>query len=100
MVWHEIFPTHKHVKLHHYLQTFFTTLFDTINAVSKPEHGDQIVYGVLYSAKHLRTSAKFTGKLQILQNSAKTLQSFFHLLLTMHAILIALRKRTQTKLVI
>jgi len=37
------------VVLHHQ-----ATLFDNTNAVSKPEHGDQIVRGVLYSAKHLR----------------------------------------------
>jgi len=28
------------------------TLFDNTNAVSKPEHGDQIVHSALYSAKH------------------------------------------------
>ena len=34
------------------------TLFGNINAVSKPENGDQIVRGVLYSAKHLRNPDK------------------------------------------
>jgi len=63
MVWHEIYPAHKHVKLPFSQKDFFVengvvlhhlaTLFDNTNAVSKPEHGDQIVQGVLYYAKHL-----------------------------------------------
>jgi len=41
------FLTHMHVKLHvvvylHHL----AALFNNTNAVTKPEHGDQIVYGV------------------------------------------------------
>jgi len=49
------------VVLHH-----LATLFDNANAVSKPEHDDQSVHGVLYSAKRLRNPAKFTAKLQFI----------------------------------
>jgi len=41
------------VVLHH-----LATLFENINAVSKPEHDDDILHSVLYSAKHLRNPAK------------------------------------------
>ena len=43
-------------------------------AVSKPEHGDQIVHGVLYSAKHSRNPAKLRIILsKYCHNSAKFL---------------------------
>jgi len=52
MEWHDIFPTNMHVKLHHLWKNgvvlhHLATLFDNTNAVSKPEKGDQIVYGIL-----------------------------------------------------
>ena len=42
MGWHNIFPTHMHVKLHGAVLHHLATLFDN-NAVSTPEHDDQIV---------------------------------------------------------
>jgi len=60
MVWHEIFPTHKHAKLHH-----LATLFDYTNVVSNYEKGDQIVRGVLCQT--------FTKSCQITNNNAKIL---------------------------
>ena len=63
MVWHEIFPTHKHVNLYHFVKNgvvlnHLATLLENINAVIKPEHGDEIVHGALCSSKHLRNPAK------------------------------------------
>jgi len=74
MVWHEIFPTQKHAKLHH-----LATTSDNTNVVSNPEKGDQTVHGC--STKNLQNPAKFTAKLQIIkycQNTAKNLQNCFH----------------------
>jgi len=41
MAWHEIFPTHKHAKLH-----YLATLFDNIIVLSNPEQSHQIVHRV------------------------------------------------------
>jgi len=56
--------THMHIKLHGVVLHHLATLLDNTNAVSKPEQGNQIV--TVHSAKHLRNSAKFTDKLQIM----------------------------------
>jgi len=52
MVWHEIFSTHKHIKMHHFVKNgvvlhHLAILFNNTNAVSRPEQGDQTVHGVL-----------------------------------------------------
>jgi len=53
MEWHDIFPTNMRVKLHHLWKKWGSvtpsgvTPSDNTNAVSKPEKGDQIVYGIL-----------------------------------------------------
>ena len=41
-----------------WLQQFDACVTENINAAKQAEHGDQIVHGVLYSAKRLRNPAK------------------------------------------
>jgi len=83
MVWHEIFPRHKHAKLHRFCKNgvvlhHLATLFDNTSAVSKPEHDDQIVHGVrnLPNIYEILPNCKW-----YCQNTAEILQNFFHDLL-------------------
>jgi len=59
MVWHELFPSHKHAKLHH-----LETPLDNTSAGSKSDQGDQIVHGVF-----CQTFTKFAAKLQLIYYS-------------------------------
>ena len=72
MVWHGIFPSHKHAKLHH-----LATLFNDTNVVSNPVKGDQIVRDVF--CQTFAKSCQITNNILqiIMQNTGKTLQNFF-----------------------
>jgi len=97
MEWHDIFPTNTHVKLHIIVKIGLVlhhpaTLFDSTNAVSKHEKGDQIMHGILPHIYEILPLSQPNDKQCITNDATQILLKFEPFTLTRDPIVIVLLK--------